>query len=69
MNLVDVDGDEIYTSKVLIGEGGKEDLEKSLSEEILKMHATVAEWKDGKDGEQIMNFGSLPENPQLCSPV
>jgi hypothetical protein len=32
--------------------------EKSLSEERLKMHTTVAEWKDVGGGEEIMNFES-----------
>jgi hypothetical protein len=68
-NLVDFDGGEIYTSRVLIGERGKEGWERSLSEELLKMHTTVAEWRDVEGGEEIMNFESLRENPQLCSPL
>jgi hypothetical protein len=53
----------------LIGERGKEGWERSLSEELLKMHTAVAEWRDAEGGEEIMNFESLRENPQLCSPL
>jgi hypothetical protein len=42
----------------LIGERGKEGRERSLSEELLKMHTTVAEWRDAEGGEEIMNFES-----------
>jgi hypothetical protein len=42
----------------LIGERGKEGWERSLSEELLKMHTTVAEWRDVEGGEEIMNFES-----------
>ena len=62
-SLVDVDGGKIHTSR---SEG--RDWERSLSEELLNMHAMVAEWRDAgvRGGE---NFQSFRENPQLCSPL
>lgn len=62
-SLVDVDGGKIHTSR---SEG--RDWERSLSEELLNMHAMVAEWRDaGVQGGE--NFQSFRENPQLCSPL